>query len=182
MLELPDIDNYCSKSFQFRDFFECSDTYKIFLPSNIPVSIDTYSAITNLANEILERVIQEFGDITLTYGFCGPALQRLIKQKIDSKIDQHAGHELDLKGNLICKRKGFAVDFIVKNKCSLDVSRWIVNNCRYDRLYFYGSNRPVHISYSDSPIEQIVLMKFRNTRVVPQRIKKHDFLNTKINF
>ena len=32
-----------------------------------------------------------------------------------------------------------------------EVSRWIMENLPFDRLYFYGKARPVHVSYSEKP-------------------------------
>jgi hypothetical protein len=41
----------------------------------------------------LDPVIDWFGMIELTYGFCSPALARQVSGRIDPKRDQHAAHE-----------------------------------------------------------------------------------------
>ena len=41
----------------------------------------------------------------------------------------------------------------------------------FDRIYFYGSDKPVHISYSVNYKKEIIVMnKFKN-RLVPKKIK-----------
>lgn len=51
------------------------------------------------------------------------------------------------KGNLICPRLGAAVDFIVEDENMREVADWIAANTPFDRLYFYGEDRPVHVSF-----------------------------------
>ena len=65
---LPSLDEKCGHNFRYRDFSECSDTYQIHRPPNVPQSIDTYDALNVLANNVLDPVIVEFGKIKLTYG------------------------------------------------------------------------------------------------------------------
>ena len=47
----------------------------------------------------------------------------------------------------MCERGGAACDFIVDDEDMREVAEWIVANLPYDRLYFYGSDRPIHVSY-----------------------------------
>jgi hypothetical protein len=57
---------------------------------------------------VLDPVIEWFGMIRLTYGFCSPALARAIRARgggpIDPKRDQHAAHEHNRLGNRVCER------------------------------------------------------------------------------
>ena len=110
-MELPDINEYCSKNFKYRDFIECSDTYKKTLVDNIPKNIKTYNAIHVLANELLEKILNEFGDIKLTYGFCSLFLKE-IKKNIYPKLDQHAGYELDKKETLFVQEAVLLLIFL----------------------------------------------------------------------
>lgn len=32
-----------------------------------------------------------------------------------------------------------------------EVARWIMENLSFDRLYFYGKGRPIHVSYAEVP-------------------------------
>ena len=80
------------------------------------------------ATQVLDPVMDYFGGIQLTYGFCSPELTKHINGSIDPKRDQHAAHELNTRGNLICERKGAACDFIVPDENMLEVAQWIVQN------------------------------------------------------
>ena len=173
---IPKISDKCSKYFKFSDFFECSDTFKMSSISNIPKQLETYDAISYFSSEILDKVKDEFKDVTLTYGFCGLELSKAIKKNIYPKTDQHAGYEKNLENDFICERKGFAADFFVKNKSSLEVAKWIVLNCKFDRIYFYGNDRPIHVSINEILSKKIVLMKIYNIRRVPRNISVTKFL------
>ena len=175
-MSIPKLNDKCSKYFQFKDFFECSDTYKSSSISNVPKQQDTYEVIKYFSLEILDKVKEKFGDVTLTYGFCCYELSKEIKKNIYPKTDQHAGYEKDFKNNYICERRGFAADFFVKDKSSLEVAKWIVMNCNFDRIYFYGNDRPIHVSINEILSKKIVLMKIYNIRRVPRNISIKNFL------
>lgn len=171
--------DFCSKNFKFNDFFTCSETYKHSSVENLPLSEATYDFISQLANDILEPCLLEFGNLELTYGFCGKKLSQTIKKGkggIHPPLDQHAGMEINKNGNLICPRGGIAADFHCLPVSSLDVAKFIVRTLSFDRLYFYGENRPIHVSVNSNPISQIIIMKKIIKRVVPQRISKENFL------
>tara|TARA_A100001015_G_scaffold202510_1_gene226188 strand:+ start:7057 stop:7590 length:534 start_codon:yes stop_codon:yes gene_type:complete len=174
---IPKINDKCSKYFRFNDFFECSDTYKKSSILNIPKQQETYDAIKYFSSEILDKVKDKFEDVTLTYGFCGFELSKVIKKNIYPKTDQHAGYEKNSKNNFICERKGFAADFFVKNISSLKVAQWIVMNCKFDRIYFYGNDKPIHVSINETSSKKIVLMKIYNIRRVPKNISIRKFLD-----
>ena len=163
---LPDLDEMCSEHLCYRDFVECSQTWRSInsqtdeslspkVVSNIPQQLGTYQAIAQLSQELLEPIISEFGDIGLTYGFACPQLTRHIKRGIAPKLDQHAGCELRRDGNLVCPRKGMAVDFMSNSTSSLELAHWIVEHLPFDALYFYGDSRPVHIAWGESPSKRI---------------------------
>ena len=63
--------------------------------------------------------------IRLSYGFCSPELARKIPGRIDPKRDQHAGHERNRPGNLVCDRLGAAVDFVVEDEDMLEVAQCV---------------------------------------------------------
>ena len=65
--------------------------------------------------QVLDPVIDYFGMIRLTYGFCSPELAKEVPGRIDPKRDQHAAHELNRLRNPVCSRLGAAVDFIVED-------------------------------------------------------------------
>ena len=115
----------------------------------------------------------------MSYGFCDFQLSKVIKKNIYPKTDQHAGFEKNSKGKLICERRGFASDFMIEGLSSLILAQWIVENCKFDRIYFYGETRPIHVSVNSIPAKKIVLMKFYKTKRVLLNISETNFLNMK---
>jgi hypothetical protein len=172
----------CSKYFTFNDFFGCSDTYKSVLCDNVPKEFETFESVKFLACEILDKVQEEFGTVNLTYGFCSSQLNKHIPKNNYPKLDQHAGHELNRKGNLICERLGFAADFTVPGVSSLIVSRYIVSKLRFDRLYYYGHDRPIHVSLNKNSIYSVVLMRLHGARRIPAQITNEKFIQEKLDF
>jgi len=174
-----DSETYCSAHFSYDDFLHCSETYQATRVDNLPLTAATYGFIRQLANDILEPCFERFGSLQITYGFCGHDLSRAIRKRnggIYPPLDQHAGMELKATGGLICPRGGMAADFHCLPVSSLEVAKFIVEKLPFDRLYFYGEGRPVHVSVNDQLTTQIILMQKARTKVVPRRISKRDFL------
>jgi DNA phosphorothioation-associated putative methyltransferase len=148
---IPTLDEKCGHYLTYRDLIECGETQaKIGVP-NLPRSPSSYLALRELAENIIDPVIEYFGAIELTYGFCSNELRHHIKARIAPKLDQHCAHEQNSKGELICNRKGAAIDFLVSDENMLEVVKWISQSLNFDRMYFYGTDRPIHVSYSDKP-------------------------------
>jgi hypothetical protein len=171
------LDKKCGKHLKFSDLIQCGKTWKRFqndIP-NLPEQPDTLKSMIQLCDDILDPIIGHFGDIELTYGFCSKQLAARIKQNehpnIYPSLDQHAGHEINTRGNFICKRLGQAVDFIIPQKSTIDVSKWIMQNLKFDRLYFYGSRLPLHISVGPQISGSCVGMKTNvNGRRIPKQL------------
>jgi hypothetical protein len=144
---IPDIDQRCGLNFTYRHFIECGETQNRTKIENLPQRAETYNAIYDLASNLLDPVVEYFGAIRLTYGFCTPELSKLIPGRVAPELDQHASHEVNRKGNSICNRLGAACDFIVDDESMRDVADWIIANLPFDRLYFYGDDRPIHLSF-----------------------------------
>ena len=141
----------------------------------------SWIAISNLAQYMLDPVVEQFGTIKLTYGFCnhklGIAIAKNKSPRVAPKLDQHAGYELNSKGKRICDRGGQACDFIVPGISSSEVAAWVVSHCPFDRLYFYGSDLPIHVSYSNNPSKEICwLTGSRFGRRQPRRYTVESFL------
>jgi len=174
---LPSLDMKCGRYLTFRDLIECGETQEKTGLKNIPSQMGTYEALEKLCLNIVDEVIDEYGMIKLTYGFCSAELAKQIPGHIDPKLDQHSACELNRKGSPICKRLGAACDFLVEYESMLEVAQWIINNCRYDRLYFYGDDRPIHVSFGPEEKKQIVLMPVQKSgRRVPRVISEIKFL------
>lgn len=167
-----------SENFKLGDLTRCSDAVKFHGIENIPREEKSLSALVSLAEEILEPVVTMYGFPQLTMGFCSPAVQRLMKQGIAPGLDQHAAHELNSRGKPLCPRGGAACDFFIDGQGSLGVAQWLVINLKFDRLYFYGDDRPIHASWSKSPSRSVVLVKrsHRTGRRFPSSISISDFL------
>jgi hypothetical protein len=151
---IPELDEPCGANFRFRDFVECGETQQRLQLRNIPLNPETYNALYDLAVNILDPVIDYFGSIRLTYGFCSPGLAKHIPGRIAPALDQHASHELNARRKPVCDRGGAACDFIVEDEDMKEVADWIIANLPFDRLYFYGETRPVHVSYARSELRK----------------------------
>jgi hypothetical protein len=167
------LDQPCGENFTYRDFIECGDTQKRTGIANLPKQPETYTAFLDLAVHVLDPIIDYFGMIKLTYGFCSKDLENQISSGIAPRIDQHASHEKNRKGNYVCDRLGAAVDFLVEDEDMFEVIQWIDNNLKFDRCYYYGGSLPVHISFSKNNKGDIRRVK-RPSRGKPFPIKLED--------
>jgi len=167
---IPDVAAPCGNYLTYRQLIECGETQQATSIPNHPKQPDSYTALYDLAINILDPVIEYFGMIRLTYGFCSHELGKNIKKRVAPKLDQHAAHELNTKKNLICPRLGAAVDFIVDDENMREVADWLAENTPYDRLYFYGVNRPIHVSYGpEHKKEYVDLVITDSGRQVPRK-------------
>jgi hypothetical protein len=174
---IPDLDDPCGEYLTFRQLIECGETQARTGLANLPERAESYNALHNLAVRVLDPVIDYFGMIRLTFGFCSPELAKEIPGRIDPKRDQHAAHELNRRGNPVCERLGAAVDFIVDDESMLEVAQWIVGHTPFDRLYFYGDDLPLHVSFGPDQSRQVVLMAAgKSGRLVPRVISNEAFL------
>ncbi|KAA6182245.1 DNA phosphorothioation-associated putative methyltransferase [Thiohalocapsa marina] len=173
----PALDDTCGRFLSFRQLIECGETWEETRLENLPKAPESWNALLELAEQVLDPVIDWFGMIRLTYGFCSPALARRIPGRIDPKRDQHAAHERNRLGNPVCERLGAAVDFVIDDEDMLEVARWIVEHTPFDRLYFYGPNLPIHVSYGPQHSRQVVLMRpGKSGRLVPKVVSVEQFL------
>jgi DNA phosphorothioation-associated putative methyltransferase len=156
--QAPALDAVCGRYLTYRHFIECSESQSRTRLSNLPRQSDTYTALYELAANVLDPVIEYFGMIELSFGFCSAELAKAIPGRIAPALDQHAGHELNRVGRPICRRLGAACDFIIKDEDMEEVALWVAANTPFDRLYFYGRDRPIHVSYSGTPARQFVRM------------------------
>ncbi|MCF7992855.1 MAG: hypothetical protein K9M02_20630 [Thiohalocapsa sp.] len=125
-------------------------------------------------------MIHWFGMIHLTYGFCSTELARSIRAlgggHVDAKRDRHAAHELHRLGAPVCPRLGAAADFVVDDEDMLEFARWVAGNTLFDRLYYYGSYRPIHVSYGPENSRQIVEMRLDPSgRLLPRVVSSEQF-------
>ncbi len=169
---IPDLDDPCGRFVTFRQLIECGETVARSGLANLPVEAESYNALVELAEHVLDPVIEYFGMIRLTYGFCSAQLAKQISGRIDPKLDQHAAHEKNHHGTPICDRFGAAADFIVDDENMLEVAQWVISNTPFDRLYFYGDAKPIHVSYGPGQNRTVVRMiPGKSGRMVPRVVE-----------
>lgn len=145
-----------------QDFCECTQTYRAFADQVDPYPKESASlnALSLLASEVLDPIIDHYGreSFLLTYGFCSNELRRKLVSKnpatgkpfgrVAPKLDQHSALETVDGVSLFCARGGSAADFRIVGQDSRSVMDWIVTQALpFDRMYFYGSDRSIHISH-----------------------------------
>jgi hypothetical protein len=170
---MPKLDDRCGEHFTYRDFIECGETQAKEKLPNLPKEADSYKALHELATNVLDLVFDKFGPkIELTYGFSSAELIKAIPERIAPKLDQHAAHEKNRLGNFICERLGAACDFIVHGKDMREVAEWVYKNTKVDRVYFYGQENPIHVSFSNNRAHQFVeMLAGKNGRRTPRVVR-----------
>ncbi len=147
----------------FEKFCTCTQTYQKYAnridpyPKNLE---GTIPALKALCQHLLDPIIEHFGRdrFQLTYGFCSKDLKRYLNQKdpttglkngrIDPSRDQHMAHEKNRNNKYYCDRLGAACDFRIMGLESDHLVEWILEQqLPFDSLYYYGVDRPIHISY-----------------------------------
>ena len=164
------LDEACGRHLTFRALIEAGETWCRLRVPNLPEQPATWAALRRLAEWVLDPVIEEFGPIQVTYGFASLALARHVPGRIDPSRDQHAGHELRPDGRPVCTRLGQAADFAAAGVCSGRIAAWIASRKDFDRLYFYGPGKPLHVSIGPERAQAIVAMsEGPSGRRVPRR-------------
>jgi len=159
-----------SKHFTFADLI-CGDTVsRSFIRADLlPQQPETWQMLAGLAQHVLDPLVEHFGQVELTYGFAPPQVTAHIEAKarrrrregvivpvgsstrIAPQLDQHASCELNRHGERVCKRGGAAVDLRVPDYDSDAVARWCIDRLPIDRLYYYGADRSLHLSWHPAP-------------------------------
>ena len=160
------------KAITINDLIECGETQLKLDLNNSPKQIESFDALFELIEQILNPVAKYLGDVQLSYGFCSLELSKHIHSRIYPKLDQHSACELNNKGDLICQRKGASCDFYVQGLSSLTLAKWVSANTEFDRLYFYGEDLPIHVSYGPDHSQQIVTMtEGKSGKLIPKVVK-----------
>lgn len=131
---------------------------------NLPLQPETWEAIRQMEMQLLAPLLVRFGPFHISYGFASPALVAAVRKRareegrnpqIAPELDQHCGHELNRRGQRICKRDGIAVDLRVPGVSSEVVAQWIRESLPFDRMYLYGEDQPLHLSWAPVPVGQV---------------------------
>lgn len=156
-------DKLLGKYLRLEEFCTCTQTYRKYADQIAPYPEnpeETIPALDALCQHILDPIIANFGreQFQLTYGFCSKDLKRFLAQKnletgikngrVDPSRDQHMAHEKNRNGRYYCSRLGAACDFKIVGLESNGLMAWILEQqLPFDSLYYYGGNRPIHVSY-----------------------------------
>lgn len=159
----PMQDQFLGKHLNLEEFCTCTQNYRKYAKHIDPYpknAGETIAALQALCQHILDPVIDHFGKerFQLTYGFCSIDLKRYLAQKdpetgikngrVAPSLDQHMAHEKNRNGKYYCDRLGAACDFRIVGLESDRLVEWILaERLPFDSLYFYGGDRPIHISY-----------------------------------
>jgi DNA phosphorothioation-associated putative methyltransferase len=155
---VPNIDDQCGRHLTYRAFIECGETQSRLSITNLPTNADTYNALFDLATNIIDPIVDYFGGIRLTYGLCTLELGRKVTARVAHDLDQHAACEKKRNGRYICERLGASCDFIVEDENMLEVAQWVAEELPFDRLYFYGESKPLHVSFGPENSRTLVQM------------------------
>jgi DNA phosphorothioation-associated putative methyltransferase len=171
---IPDLADRCGTWLTYRDLIQCGETVHATKCENMPQSPHSFNALRALVKHVLDPIIEYFGGVEITFGFCSPDLARAIRRRrvgrIAPQLDQHAASEYNASGHPICDRGGAAVDFLVPDENMYEVAKWITENLPYDRLYIYGPSRPLHVSYGPQQSKQTVFVDRSDGKVRPRRV------------
>ena len=169
---LPSLSAPCGRHLSFGDLVLAGETLQRLGIENAPQEVDTFNALADLAQYVLDPVMEYFGMIKVTYGFCSAQLARKIPARIAPALDQHASHERRRNGTPICKRLGAACDFLVEHEDMEEVALWVAANTPFDRLYYYGKDRPIHVSFGPEHQRQFVEMRQTADRKQVPRVRR----------
>lgn len=144
--------------------------------NNIPKESESIESTIMMIETVLLPICKGLGNVTITYGFVSSELNKYIQKNSSSgtypSIDQHAASELNNLNNHICKRHGLACDIIVSGyeERMEEVVLFIVKNLSFDKVYFYGKNRPLHVSVGNEPERHLQIMNVSDKgRRIPGR-------------
>lgn len=156
-------------------FYWYQDKHAISL-DNTPKESESIESTIMMIDSILLPISKTFGSVTITYGFVSSELNKYIQKNSSSgtypSIDQHAASELNNVNNHICKRHGLACDFIVNGyeERMDEVMLFIVKNLSFDKIYFYGNDRPLHVSVGNESERHLQVMNVSDKgRRIPGR-------------
>jgi hypothetical protein len=142
------------------------------------------NAITDLCSNILLPIQIKFNEVSVTYGFTSHTLLKEIKKlnprHIAPNLDQHSSYEKNSRSKLICGRGGVACDIVVNGFESnmYEIAKWAAENLPFDRMYLYGKDRPIHLSYGP---DQSGFIQTMNTIKDGRRLPGKRGINTEYN-
>ncbi|MDB9372375.1 hypothetical protein [Nodularia sphaerocarpa] len=149
----------------------CSETYQKYseIINPYPENPSSIESLNQLQKQILTPVINRFGyeNFQLTYGFCSKDLKKFVekeKSRVCTTVDQHMAHEINSRGNYYCKHLGAACDFAIAGINSQKIIIFL-RRLNFDSIYYYGEDKPIHVSWSKLPRRKIWEFTQQNTPI-----------------
>jgi hypothetical protein len=69
------------------------------------------------------------------------------------------------------------VDFIADDEDMREMNRWVVANAHFDRLHFYGADRPIHVIFGPAQQRQVGrTLAGKDGRLLPRVLSVAAFL------
>ncbi|WP_137165424.1 hypothetical protein [Salinimonas lutimaris] len=151
-----------------RALIEWHTTKHSFTGDNLPLIKTSQQALEKLLYTILIPVQRVIGQPKITYGFTTFELKKYIQKNAPKgtapELDQHSAFEVNSKNNQICSRGGAACDFYVDEIPSSKIVCFIAQTLEYDRIYFYGDDKPIHVSiHLTDSLRHLQIMKMSQT-------------------
>ena len=150
------------KYLTLEEFCTCTETYRKFKDEVYPYpdTDETLEALRALNQNLIDPLIDHYGRerFILVYGFCSETLRRKLQKRnpitnrpygrVAPACDQHMAHESKKNGDPHCAKLGAACDFKIQGENPRQVIRWMLESgLPFDRIYFYGEDRAIHVSY-----------------------------------
>jgi hypothetical protein len=132
------------KYFVLSDFLYSHTAIAEGIP-NVPIGYDgpEVRGMRGLCTHILDPVVEQFGPVSIAYGFCSPVLWRRSYGPNANLFDLHTFKPP--RGGV-----GGAADIVIHSqKDPRPVMDWIKVNCTYDRLIIYPGSRIICVAWTE---------------------------------
>ena len=117
---------------------------------NVPPSFDgmEVESIRGLCAAILDPLVEQFGSVSITYGYVSPELQAATYAWMRPTIHNCQAAK-KVKGARLCA----CADVLVHSREDdpRSVLHWIMDNCPYDRLILFPGSSIVCVGWADKP-------------------------------
>ena len=133
------------KYFMLSDFLFSEAAATKGVPNCPPLEGMEVESIRHLCDRILDPVVEEFGPISLTYGYVSPELQKKTYPAFKPTV-----HNCKPAAGALL---GAAADILVHKMVDdpRSVLYWIKANCEFDRLILFPGSSIVCVAWSDKP-------------------------------
>jgi hypothetical protein len=135
------------KYFMLSDFLYSQTAVEKGIRNCPPLAGREIDSLYGLCAAILDPVVEQFGPLSITYGYSCPELHAAIYSGRSMPLGLHNCHP---PGGAML---GIAADILVHSMADRprEMLSWIVNNCVHDRLILYPGSNICCVAWSDRP-------------------------------